>query len=95
MKVRAHEFAATPLQLRKALELHRMWLERQLGVRIRDTVIFSVDLDLTEIAGERILGFYEPKQLHRDSEVSRAGDFRRDSVRSCTHSEHWRRGTGS
>jgi len=53
--VRTHEFATKPTVPRKALELHQEWIEATLGCALADVVIFQVDLNLAQIAVEKIL----------------------------------------
>jgi hypothetical protein len=62
MSVLVHEFATKPALLRRALELHQRWLEEKLRVPFSETVILETDVDLTEIAIERLLSCSGPQQ---------------------------------
>jgi hypothetical protein len=41
--------------IRRALEVHKGWLEQQLCVPLSDTVVLETELDLTQIGPERVL----------------------------------------
>jgi hypothetical protein len=56
MNIQMHEFLPTPFLPRRTLESHQTWIEANLGVTLADVVIFKIDLDLTQIAVEKILG---------------------------------------
>jgi hypothetical protein len=55
-KARLLQFATEPVLARRALAFHRDWIETNLGVDLAGVVIFQIDLNLTEIAIEKVLG---------------------------------------
>jgi len=49
-------FPTKALALERALEIHRTWIEQSLGTPLADAVIVEVEVDLSQIALDRILG---------------------------------------
>ena len=56
MTVNTLEFATKPELLRRALQVHRAWVESKLGVPFSDVAILETNLDLTGIAVDILLG---------------------------------------
>ena len=49
--------------VRRALEFHKLWIERQLGVTLADAVVMETDADLSQIGAERVLGCDDQESL--------------------------------
>jgi len=48
--VQTHEFAASPLQIRRAIKPYRAWIESRLGVPLAETMILWTPLPLNQLA---------------------------------------------
>jgi hypothetical protein len=55
LNTHVHEFMPSPGLRRRPLELHQSWIEATLGVALSEAIILEADLDLAQIAIERIL----------------------------------------